>query len=310
MTNYTPPKNWNTADIPDQRGRLAVITGTGGLGFETARALAQAGAEVILAGRNPGKGAEAVERIRQVAPSSNIRFERLDLASLVSVADFAARLHQAGAGLDILVNNAAVMEPPIRQETKDGFELQLGTNYLGHFALTGHLLPRLRKAASSRVVNVSSIAARMGRIDFENLQAEQTYKSGPAYAQSKLACLMFAQELNKRSQAGGWGISSIAAHPGVSRTELLHNAPGRGSPVSLIRSLLWFLFQPAEQGALPALFAATWPEARSGSYYGPHMLSETRGYPALATIPPQALDATVSERLWKKSEELTGVMFP
>ncbi|ABI78318.1 oxidoreductase, short chain dehydrogenase/reductase family [Hyphomonas neptunium ATCC 15444] len=307
MRNSTLPEHWTAAYIPDQRGRFAVITGTGGLGFEGAVALARSGASVVLAGRNAHKGADAVAAIRQAAPASDIRYERLDLACLASVADFAARLRGQMDRLDLLINNAAVMNPPARQETEDGFELQLGTNYLGHFALTGHLLPLLRKGANARVISVSSIAARNGLINLEDLQAEQSYRPGSAYAQSKLACLMFALELHRRSQLGGWGVASIAAHPGVSRTELLHNAPGRGSPASLARSLLWFLFQPADQGALPTLFAATWPEAKSGAYYGPHGLSETRGFPAAAQIPPQALDAALSARLWEVSENLTGV---
>lgn len=309
MMDYTTPESWTAAYIPDQRGRLAVITGTGGLGLETALALARAGASVVLAGRNAEKGADATAQIRHVVPSADVRFERLDLASLASVTDFATRFSRQTDSLDLLINNAAVMDPPVRRETEDGFELQLGTNYLGHFALTGQLLPMLRKGKGPRVVTLSSVAARNGTIDLEDLQSSEDYKPRVAYAQSKLACLMFALELHRRSKAGGWGISSIGAHPGLSRTNLLHNAPGRGSPVSIARSLLWFLFQPADQGALPTLFAATWPEAKSGGYYGPHRLSETWGYPAPAKIPPQGLDAAMSARLWEASERLTGTIF-
>ncbi|MCW4461256.1 SDR family oxidoreductase [Sphingomonas sp. BT-65] len=300
---------WTAADIPPQTGRTAVITGTGGLGFEDAVELARAGAEVILAGRNPDKGAAAVARIRALVPSAIIRFEMLDLASLDSVAAFAARLSERHGSLDLLVNNAGVMVPPRREETADGLELQFGTNHLGHFALTGLLLPLLRHGRQPRVVTLSSVAARDGAIAFDDLNAERRYRPMPAYSQSKLACLMFALELHRRSEASGWGVASMAAHPGIARTDLLHNAPGRWSAMGLTRSLLWFLFQPAAQGALPTLFAATAPDARSGGYYGPHALSEARGYPAPARIPPQALDVGAATRLWEVSEELSGVRY-
>lgn len=301
--------SWTTANIPPQAGRCAVVTGTGGLGFETALALARAGAEVIIAGRDPRKGAEAVGAIRKAAPAADVRFEALDLANLASVADFAARLRAQRASLDLLINNAGVMTPPTRQTTADGFELQFGTNYLGHFALTAHLMPLLRNGAPARVVTVSSVAARGGMIDFTDLNAERGYQPMPAYGQSKLACLMFALELQRRSDAGRWGVASIAAHPGIARTELLHNAPGRGSASSRVRNLLWFLFQPAARGALPSLFAATAPDARGGAYYGPDRLGETRGYPTRARFPAQALDATAAARLWALSERMTGVGF-
>jgi NAD(P)-dependent dehydrogenase (short-subunit alcohol dehydrogenase family) len=299
---------WTTSNIPSQHGRLAVVTGTGGLGFEDALALAKAGAEVVIAGRNPEKGEDAVTRIRSEVPSANIGFERIDLASLDSVAEFAARFAQRHDRLDILINNAGVMVPPTRQETADGFELQFGTNYLGHFALTACLMPMLRKGKDPRVVSLSSVAARDGAIDLADLQSTD-YVPMKAYSQSKLACLVFALELQRRSDAGNWGIASIGAHPGVSRTDLLHNAPGRFSAMGLARSLLWFLFQPAWQGALPTLYAATEPTARPGAYYGPDRLQETRGYPALSKIPSQALDPSVAERLWAISEQLADVRF-
>jgi NAD(P)-dependent dehydrogenase (short-subunit alcohol dehydrogenase family) len=298
---------WTEADIPSQTGRSFVITGTGGLGFEDALALARAGAEIILAGRNAAKGAHAIERIRSQLPSAQIRFALLDLASLASIAAFGERLRGERGSLDVLINNAGVMTPPVRLETSDGFELQLGTNYLGHFALTAHLMPLLRQGRDARVVTLSSVAARSGAIDFDDLNARHGYKPMPVYSQSKLACLIFALELQRRSQAGGWGVQSIAAHPGVSRTDLLHNAPGRGSMVGRARSLLWFLFQPAWQGALPTLFAATSPDARGGHYYGPDKFGETRGYPTLAKVPAKALDQETAARLWRISEELTGI---
>jgi NAD(P)-dependent dehydrogenase (short-subunit alcohol dehydrogenase family) len=301
--------SWTTKNIPPQNGRCAVVTGAGGLGFEDALALARAGAEVIIASRDPGKGAEAVAQIRQAVPAANVRFERLDLASLASVADFATRVRAQRTSLDLLINNAGVMTPPMRQATADGFELQLGTNYLGHFALTAHLLPLLRKGQDARVVTLSSVAARGGKIDFDNLNAERGYQPMPVYGQSKLACLMFALELQRRSDAAGWGVTSIAAHPGIARTELLFNAPGRGSAAARARSLLWFLFQPVAQGALPTLYAATSPDARGGAYYGPNGLGETRGYPAPARFPAQALDGAAAARLWRISEQMTGARF-
>lgn len=300
---------WTTSDIPAQNGRSVVVTGTGGLGFQDALALARAGADVTIAGRNPAKGAAAIEQIRAAVPNARVQFEEVDLGRLESVAACAERLRNSRAKLDVLINNAAVMTPPQRQTTADGFELQFGTNYLGHFALTAQLLPLLQKGNAPRVINLSSIAARQGVINFDDLQAERSYQPMPAYAQSKLASLLFAFELQRRSTAAGWGITSIAAHPGISRTDLLTNAPGRQSISGIARRWLWFLFQPAAQGALPALYAATSPQAKPGAYYGPDMFSETRGHPTLANVPPQARDAAVAARLWDVSEQLTGVRF-
>ncbi|RVT99289.1 SDR family NAD(P)-dependent oxidoreductase [Rhodovarius crocodyli] len=301
--------HWTTQDMPSQRGRTFVVTGTGGLGFEDALALAAAGADVVIAGRNPAKGAEAATRIKAAVPGATVCFEVVDLARLASVASFARRLSAKRDSIDVLINNAAVMTPPRRESTVDGFELQFGTNYLGHFALTAHLLPMLRRGSEPRVVTLSSVAARSGTINFLDLQSRRAYTPMPAYGQSKLACLMFAFELQRRSEAAGWGVASIAAHPGVSRTDLLHNAPGRGSFQSRLRSALWFLFQPAAQGALPTLFAATAPEARPGGYYGPHRLGETRGYPTEAKPPEQALNLEVASQLWELSCGLTGISF-
>jgi NAD(P)-dependent dehydrogenase (short-subunit alcohol dehydrogenase family) len=300
---------WTSDDIPSQNGRSAVVTGTGGLGFEDALALARAGGDVIIAGRDPRKGAEAIAKISEKVPSAKVDFELLDLASFSSIASFAARLGSQRDSLDLLINNAGVMVPPDRRETSDGFELQLGTNYLGHFALTGLLMPLLRRGRDARVVTLSSVAARDGSIDFDDLNAKGRYRPMVVYSQSKLACLMFALELQRRSDAGGWGVASIAAHPGVSRTDLLHNGPGRWSAYGLTRTLFGFLFQPPAQGALPTLFAATSPEAKGGAYYGPDKLSETRGFPTLARIPPQALDEAAAARLWQVSEELTATKF-
>ncbi len=296
------------SDIPVQHGRTAIVTGTGGLGFEDALALARAGARVVIAGRNGAKGSEALSRIRAAVPSAQVCFEQLDLASLISVAAFAARISDRYNSIDILINNAGVMVPPRREVTADGFELQFGTNYLGHFALTAHLLPLLREGA--RVVSLSSVAARAGVIDFVDLNSARSYAAMRAYSQSKLACLMFALELQRRSDAMGWEIRSIASHPGIARTDLLHNGPGRRSVPGLARTLLPFLFQPANRGALPTLYAATSADAAGGAYYGPDGIAEVRGYPALAKTPTQAQDQTVAARLWQVSEALTGVSFP
>ncbi len=302
--------HWTATDIPPQRGRTAVVTGTGGLGWQDALALAQAGANVIVAGRNPAKGEAAVEQIRQRVPGALARFEALDLASLRSIRDFGERLRRSHGGLDLLINNAAVMTPPTRRQTSDGFELQFGTNHLGHFALTAELLPLLRRGNRPRVVHVSSVAARDGAIDFNDLQSTRRYQPMVAYAQSKLACLMFALELQRRSNAAGWNLHSIAAHPGISRTDLLPNGAGTWSAAGMARRFLWFLFQPAAQGALPTLFAATSPTAAGGAYYGPDRLGETRGHPTLARLPRRALDAANAARLWLESERLTGRAFP
>ncbi|QQP93302.1 SDR family oxidoreductase (plasmid) [Skermanella sp. TT6] len=300
---------WTTDSMPAQNGRSVVVTGTGGLGYECARVLARAGADVVLAGRNPAKGDEAVQRIRAADRDARISFEPLDLADLASVAAFGERMRSARTGLDLLINNAGIMIPPKRQETADGFELQLGTNYLGHFALTAQLLPLLRQGRSPRIVPISSVAARSGTIDFDDLNAGRNYDPMSVYSQSKLACLIFAFELQRRSDAGGWGIESIAAHPGIARTDLLYNSTSRWDIGRLVRSTLPFLFQPAAKGALPALYAATSPDAKPGGYYGPDRFSETRGHPAPSRVPPRAEDKAVAARLWQVSEALTGVTF-
>ncbi|WP_439544111.1 oxidoreductase [Hyphomicrobium sp.] len=300
---------WTTSDLSPQRGRSAVITGTGGLGYETALVLARAGADVIVAGRDPAKGQATVARICDAVPNAIVQFELVDLASLKSIEAFGKRLRGKRRSLDLLINNAAVMTPPTRMETSDGFELQFGTNYLGHYALTAEVLPLLVQGSSPRVVTVSSVAARSGSIDLADLQATRAYRPISVYAQSKLANLMFAFELQRRSDAERWGIASIAAHPGISRTDLIHNGAGRFSAAGFARSFMWFLFQPAERGALPTLFAATSPTARAGGYYGPDRLSETRGYPAPAKPPQQALDVEMAARLWDVSGRLTGATF-
>jgi len=303
--------DWSTADIPPLNGKTAVITGaTGGLGYETALALAGAGAEVVLTGRNDVKGRNAIQRIRGEIPNTKLSYETLDLANLASVADFAKRFAAAHASLDLLVNNAGVMALPERQATADGFEMQFGTNYLGHYALTAHLLPWLRRGNQPRLVNLSSLTHRRGAINFDDLQGTRSYAPGKAYSQSKLAMLMFALELQRRSDAGGWGVMSNAAHPGYARTDLIANGPGAGGLLGLLNRVLRPLIShSAAEGALPTLFAATSPEAKPAGYYGPNGFYELKGPPVPAKIMPQAKDLAVAARLWDVSAALTGVSF-
>ena len=295
-------------EIPSQLGKTAVVTGaTGGLGYEAALALAKAGAEVILTGRDDRKGQSAVENISGEVAGARLSYERLDLASLASVADFSQRM-TARPSLDLLINNAGVMALPRRQTTADGFEMQFGTNHLGHFALTARLMPLLRRASAPRIVSLSSLAHRTGLIDFGDLQGERVYSPWKAYGQSKLACLMFALELQRRSDAAGWNLTSIAAHPGFARTNLF--AGGPGGLVSLATDFAApFFGHSAADGARPILFAATSPNAKPGAYYGPGGFSELRGAPAAALVMPQARDATAAARLWDMSSKLTNTTF-
>ena len=303
-------KNWTASSIPSRNEGLAVITGsTEGIGYEDALALSSAGWQVIMMGRNAQKGAESIGRIHQMNPKAKVSFEKIDLADLSSINAFAARMTSQGQAIDLLINNAGVMTPPKRLETADGFELQFGTNHIGHVALTALLLPLLRKSPNARVITVSSVANRAGAINFDDLQSETSYSPSKAYAQAKLANLMFALELQRQSEKHGWGITSIAAHPGVSRTNLLITGAGRWSASGMMRTFFPFLFQPPAQGALPTLYAATDPEAKGGRYYGPNKMSETRGFPSLAKIPAQAEDVNVSLRLWELSQKLAKVDF-
>lgn len=307
---------FTTDDIPDQTGRLAVVTGsTGGTGYETALELARKGAEVVIAARSQPKGAEALARIRREVPHALVRFEWLDLADQASVADFAARLLRDARPIEILVNNAGVMALPKREETVDGFERQLATNYLGHFALTARLLPILT-AVRARVVQLSSIAHRRGRIAFDDLNAERGYSAWSAYAQSKLAMLMFALELDRRSRANGWGLTSVAAHPGVARTGLIDSGPLGNRPFArwLMRLIYLPLIAPwssnsAAGGALPILLAATGPGVQGGSYVGVTRLREMTGPPGPAVAEPQALDSQAAARLWDTTEAMLGLSF-
>ena len=299
---------WDIRNIPNQIGKLAIVTGaTGGLGLETALGLAGAGAEVVLAGRNPAKGRIAEDLIRAAHKDAQVRFEAVDLASLASVTNFTDRMR--GRPIDILVNNAGVMALPKRETTPDGFETQFATNYLSHFALTARLAPQL-KAAHARVVQLSSIAHRSGAIRLADLQHAQGYKSFPVYSQAKLAVLMFALELDRRSKANGWNLTSVAAHPGLARTDLIANGPGAnvilGNVMPLVMRLLG---HSAAAGALPTLMAATMPGVDGGQYFGPQGWKELKGAPGPAKIEPQARSADVAAKLWDASERLTGVTF-
>ena len=308
--------HWTTSQIPDQTGRLAVITGANsGLGLEAARALAVAGADVVLATRSAEKGDEAVRAIRAAAPGVVVR-EALDLASLDSVAAFAEVRRRDGRPVDLLINNAGVMAVPRRQVSADGYELQLATNFLGHFALSGRLLDLVRAAPAPRVVSLSSGAARApARIHLDDLQLEKRYSAWGAYGQSKLAMLIFALELDRRSQAEGWGIMSVAAHPGFARTNLQSTGPrlgkeGKGTSAFELAGRIPGFSQSATAGALPTLFAATSPAARSGGYYGPQHRFGLVGPPGPARPPGRAGDRAVAQALWAAAEELTGVAWP
>ena len=297
---------WTTADIPDQTGRTALITGANtGLGYETAAALAAKGARVVLAVRNVDKGRDAAHRIEQATPGADVSVQELDLGSLESVRAAAEELKSKHDSIDLLINNAGVMYPP-KETTEDGFELQFGTNHLGHFAFTGLLLDRLLPVAGSRVVTVSSIGHRINAaIHFDDLQWERSYSRVGAYGQSKLANLLFTYELQRRLT--GLRTTALAAHPGGSDTELMRHLP-RVMQVAV--PLLRPLFQDAAAGALPTLRAATDPAALGGQYYGPDGLGGARGYPKVVPSSDQSHDTDLARRLWAVSEELTGVTYP
>src|SRR5271166_1455845 len=298
---------WTAADIPDQTGRTAVITGANtGLGYETAAVLAGRGARVVLAVRNLERGKQAVARITAATPGAEVELQELDLTSLESVRAAAAQLRSGHDRIDLLINNAGVMYTP-RSTTKDGFELQFGTNHLGHFAFTGLLLDRLLPVAGSRVVTVSSMGHRIrAAIHFDDLQWERSYSRVGAYGQAKLANLLFTYELQRRLAPRGTTIA-VAAHPGGSRTELTRNLPALFARVA---PLLEPLFQDAAMGALPTLRAATDPGVLGGQYFGPDGFAELRGHPKLVASSDKSHDVDVQRRLWAVSEELTGVVYP
>ncbi|CAJ1497382.1 SDR family NAD(P)-dependent oxidoreductase [[Mycobacterium] holstebronense] len=298
---------WTTTDIPDQTGRVAVITGANtGLGYETALALAARGAHVVLAVRNLDKGKDAATLISKRSPGASVALQELDLTSLDSVRTAAAQLRADHDRIDLLINNAGVMWTP-KSTTEDGFELQFGTNHLGHFAFTGLLLDRLLPVPGSRVVTVSSIGHRIrADIHFDDLQWERSYSRVAAYGQAKLANLLFTYELQRRLAPQATTIAT-AAHPGGSRTELTRNLPPL---LARITPLIEPLFQGADMGALPTLRAATDPAVRGGQYYGPDGWGQQRGYPKVVESSSKSHDVDVQQRLWTVSEELTGVIYP
>jgi NAD(P)-dependent dehydrogenase (short-subunit alcohol dehydrogenase family) len=303
---------WTAADIPGQHGRIAVVTGANsGIGFFAARELARAGARVVLAVRNPEKGAEAARRIQEAVPNAQIEIGALDLSSLASVRGFADWFAREHEGLDVLINNAGTMAFSPRRETVDGFEMSFGTNYLGHFALTGLLLGRMEAREGARVVTISGAFHRIGRINFDDLQGERRYGRWRAYAQSKLAVLLFAFELNRRLRAAGSTVRSLAAHPGYAATNIQTAAASSRLDrfFGAIASNRIFA-QSAEMGALPILYAATYPGLEGGSHIGPGRFFESRGYPKPgAGSSASARDEEVARKLWEVSEGLTGVTF-
>ena len=306
----------NDVDVPNLSGRLAVVTGASdGLGLHLARRLAQAGAEVIMPVRNHAKGAEAVATIKRAVPTAAVSTRPLDLSSLQSVSDLAESLLAEDRPIHILVNNAGVMTPPRRQSTADGFEVQFATNHLGHFALVGRILPLLRRG-TARVTTQSSVAAAQHGVHWEDLQWEHGYSTSKSYSSSKIAVSLFAMELDRRSRADGWGVTSNVAHPGVAATNLLAAQPelGRvsdGLSVRVIRALakIGVLGTP-ETGMLPALHAATSPDADGGKFYGPNGFQQLRGRPAEQPPYRYVADASAAARIWSISEDLTGVRFP
>ncbi len=304
--------NWTTDSMPDLMGKLAIVTGgNSGLGYETALALAQKGAQVIVASRDANKGQEAVSKIQSARPKGSVSFMPLDLANLASIRSFVTQFAQQYKSLDILVNNAGVMHLPYRT-TADGFEMQFGTNHLGHFALTGLLLPVILQTPKARVVTISSGLHHSGHINFDDLNGKSNYNEYKAYSQSKLANLLFTYELQRKFKAHGSDAMAVAAHPGYSATNLQFGAARMTG--SMLRERMMqvangILAQSAAMGALPTLFAATSPTLHGGEYIGPKGFQEMRGYPVVVKSNAESYDVSVAQRLWAVSEQLTGVQY-
>jgi NAD(P)-dependent dehydrogenase (short-subunit alcohol dehydrogenase family) len=300
--------SWTAEQIPEQHGRVAVVTGANsGLGLVCARELARHGATVVMACRNIDKGAAAQRQIESAVPDADLELSQLDLGELASIRAFATRARAEHEGFDLLLNNAGVMAPP-RRETADGFELQIGTNLLGHFALTAQLFGSMAKRADARIVTLSSNAHKMWRINLEDLQSQRRYMRWAAYGQSKLADLMFALELDRRLRAAGSPVKSLAAHPGYAATNLQTAAPPLLDRL-VMRATNLLVAQSAEMGALPPLYAATAPGLDGGTYVGPDGPGEFRGHPHAVSPSRAARDEQVAARLWSLAEELTGESF-
>jgi NAD(P)-dependent dehydrogenase (short-subunit alcohol dehydrogenase family) len=297
---------WDAEQIPDQSGRTAIVTGANsGLGLVTARELARAGASVVMACRNLEKGHAAVDEVRAAAPDAQVQLDELDLASLASVRAFADRFKAPHDGLDLLINNAGVMGSP-RRRTADGFELQFGTNHLGHFALTSALLETMEGREDARVVTLSSTAHKMGRINFDNLNGDRHYFRWNAYGQSKLANLLFALELDRRLRAVGSTVKSLAAHPGYAATNLQSSGPPMFDRLVMVASNA-LIAQSDEMGALPILYAATQPGLEGGTYVGPDGFQEQRGHPKIVQPSGRARDPATARRLWEVSARMPAV---
>ncbi len=295
-------KQWNFNDLPNQAGRVAIVTGANsGIGYETTRMLAAKQAHVVMACRTVAKAETAKARILETAPDAALHILPLDLSNLSSIRTFADTFLAQYEQLDLLINNAGVMVPPYTQ-TADGFELQFGTNHLGHFALTGLLLPLMNETQDARIVTVSSTAHKMGKIDFNNLNGEQGYQKWPFYGQSKIANLLFTYELQRRLDAAGESTIAVAAHPGWTSTNLQKNTRSA-------QFLNRFLAMMPEQGALPTLYAATAPNVPGGTYYGPDGFMEMKGHPTKVKSNDRSHDKAVAKRLWTVSEDMTGVQF-
>jgi NAD(P)-dependent dehydrogenase (short-subunit alcohol dehydrogenase family) len=302
-------RKWTAAAMDSQTGKTVLITGANsGIGFQTARELARHGARVLLGVRDVARGEAASGRILAESPQAQVSVVSLDMASLASIRGFAGQFVAGGSRLDVLVNNAGVMALPKREQTVDGFERQFGTNHLGHFALTGLLIPALLKAETPRVVTVASLAHRNGRMEWDNLQSEKSYTPWGAYNASKLENILFARELDRRAREAHSPLVSVAVHPGISVTNIA--GPGSDFKSRFMRLFGRFLFQNDEMGALPTLYAATAPGVEGGQYIGPDGRGEMGGYPKVVQPKPQALNEADGRRLWQVSEELTGVVYP
>jgi NAD(P)-dependent dehydrogenase (short-subunit alcohol dehydrogenase family) len=299
---------WTVESIPDLSNKIAIVTGANsGLGYETALGLAAKGAQVIIASRDAKKGQEAVSKLQATRPRGQVSFMALDLANLAAIRQFAEQYSQQYKTLDLLINNAGVMHLPYR-ETADGFEMQFGTNHLGHFALTGHLLPLIINTPKARVVSVSSGLHHSGHINFDDLHGKIAYDEYKAYSQSKLANLLFAYELQRKFTAHNIDAISVGAHPGYAATNLQFHS-GSGWRDAMMRFTNMLFAQSAAMGALPTLFAAVDPSVRGGQYIGPSGMMEMHGYPAVVKSNPESNDPLIAQKLWEVSEKLTGVTY-